>query len=52
LIDKPFSIGSRSLRIYDDKGNVVFDSSSALENLANSLGYFTTGYNRDDDKGT
>ena len=52
LIDKPFSIGSRSLRIYDDKGNVVFDSSDALENLANSLGYFTTGYNRDDDKGT
>ena len=52
LIDKAFSIGSRSLRIYDDKGNVVFDSSDALENLANSLGYFTTGYNRDDDKGT
>jgi 2',3'-cyclic-nucleotide 2'-phosphodiesterase (5'-nucleotidase family) len=52
LIDKPFSIGSRSLRIYDDKGNVVFDSSSALEDLANSLGYFTSGYNRDDDKGT
>jgi len=52
LIDKAFSIGSRSLRIYDDKGNVVFDSSDALENLANSLGYFTTTYNRDDDKGT
>jgi 2',3'-cyclic-nucleotide 2'-phosphodiesterase (5'-nucleotidase family) len=52
LIDKAFSIGSRSLRIYDDKGNVVFDSSSALEDLANSLGYFTSGYNRDDDKGT
>ena len=52
LIDKPFSIGSRSVRIYDDNGNVVFDSSSALENLANSLGYFTSTYNRDDDKGT
>ncbi|MFN7229799.1 MAG: 5'-nucleotidase C-terminal domain-containing protein, partial [Synechococcaceae cyanobacterium] len=52
LIDKAYSIGSRSLRIYDDKGNVVFDSGSALEDLANSLGYFTTGYNRDDDKGT
>ena len=52
LIDKAYTIGSRSLRIYDDKGNVVFDSSSALENLANSLGYFTSGYNRDDDKGT
>jgi 2',3'-cyclic-nucleotide 2'-phosphodiesterase (5'-nucleotidase family) len=51
-VDKAFSIGSRSLRIYDDKGNVVFDSSSALENLANSLGYFTSSYNRDDDKGT
>ena len=51
-VDKAFSIGSRSLRIYDDKGNVVFDSSSALEDLANRLGYFTSGYNRDDDKGT
>ena len=52
LIDKPFSIGSRSLRIHDDKGNLVFDSSDALEKLANSLGYFTTSYARDDDKGT
>ena len=51
-IDKAFSIGSRSLRIYDDKGNVVFDSSSALEDLANSLGYFTSTFGRDDDKGT
>ncbi|MFM9101070.1 MAG: esterase-like activity of phytase family protein, partial [Cyanobium sp.] len=50
LIDKAFSIGSRSLRIYDDKGNVVFDSSDALENLANSLGLMAS--NRDDDKGT
>jgi len=51
-VDKAFSIGSRSLRIYDDKGNVVFDSGSALEDLANSLGYFNKDYNRDDDKGT
>jgi 2',3'-cyclic-nucleotide 2'-phosphodiesterase (5'-nucleotidase family) len=50
LIDKAFSIGSRSLRIYDDKGNVVFDSSDALEELANSLGLLAS--NRDDDKGT
>ncbi len=50
LIDKPFSIGSRSLRIYDDQGNVVFDSSDALEDLANSLGLMAG--NRDDDKGT
>lgn len=50
LIDKPFSIGSRSLRIYDAKGNVVFDSSDALEELANSLGLMAG--NRDDDKGT
>jgi 2',3'-cyclic-nucleotide 2'-phosphodiesterase (5'-nucleotidase family) len=50
LIDKPFSIGSRSLRIYDDKGNVVFDSSDQLEELANSLGLMAG--NRDDDKGT
>jgi 2',3'-cyclic-nucleotide 2'-phosphodiesterase (5'-nucleotidase family) len=52
MVDKAFSIGSRSLRIYDDKGNVVFDSGSALEDLANSLGYFNKDYNRDDDKGT
>ncbi len=52
LIDKPFSIGSRSLRIHDAKGNLVFDSSSALEDLASGLGYFTSTYNRDDDKGT
>jgi 2',3'-cyclic-nucleotide 2'-phosphodiesterase (5'-nucleotidase family) len=50
LIDKPFSIGSRSLRIYDDKGNVVFDSSNALEELAHRLGLMAS--NRDDDKGT
>jgi 2',3'-cyclic-nucleotide 2'-phosphodiesterase (5'-nucleotidase family) len=52
LIDRPFSIGSRSLRIHDERGNVVFDSGSALEELANRLGSFGTGYNRDDDKGT
>jgi 2',3'-cyclic-nucleotide 2'-phosphodiesterase (5'-nucleotidase family)/sugar lactone lactonase YvrE len=51
-IDKAYTIGSRSLRIFDDKGNVVFDSGSALEDLANGLGYFTTSYGRDDDKGT
>jgi 2',3'-cyclic-nucleotide 2'-phosphodiesterase (5'-nucleotidase family) len=51
-VDKAFSIGSRSLRIYDDKGNVVFDSGSALEDLANRLGYFNSLYARDDDKGT
>jgi 2',3'-cyclic-nucleotide 2'-phosphodiesterase (5'-nucleotidase family) len=51
-IDKAYTMGSRSLRIFDDKGNVVFDSGKALEDLANSLGYFTGGYNRDDDKGT
>ena len=50
LVDKPFSIGSSSLRIYDDQGNVVFDSSDALENLANELGLMAS--NRDDDKGT
>ncbi len=50
LIDKPFSIGSRSLRIYDVQGNVVFDSSDALEDLAASLGLMAS--NRDDDKGT
>lgn len=50
LIDKPFSIGSRSLRIYDVQGSVVFDSSDALEELAVSRGLMAS--NRDDDKGT
>ncbi|MCP9884630.1 esterase-like activity of phytase family protein [Synechococcus sp. ATX 2A4] len=50
LIDKPFTIGSRSLRIFDDQGNVVFDSGNQLEELANSLGLMAG--NRDDDKGT
>ena len=50
LIDQAYTIGSRSLRIFDDKGNVVFDSGNALEELANSLGLMAS--NRDDDKGT
>jgi 2',3'-cyclic-nucleotide 2'-phosphodiesterase (5'-nucleotidase family) len=50
LIDKPFTIGSRSLRIFDDQGNVVFDSGNQLEELANRLGLMAG--NRDDDKGT
>jgi 2',3'-cyclic-nucleotide 2'-phosphodiesterase (5'-nucleotidase family) len=49
-IDQATTIGSRSLRIFDDKGNVVFDSGQALEDLANSLGQ--RPINRDDDKGT
>ena len=49
-IDQATTIGSRSLRIFDDKGNVVFDSGQALEDLANSLGQRPV--NRDDDKGT
>jgi 2',3'-cyclic-nucleotide 2'-phosphodiesterase (5'-nucleotidase family) len=50
LIDKVYTIGSRSLRIFDDKGNVVFDSGKALEDLANTIGQRPV--NRDDDKGT
>ncbi|MDB9448080.1 choice-of-anchor I domain-containing protein [Anabaena sp. CS-542/02] len=50
LIDQAYTIGSRSLRIFDDQGNVVFDSGNALEELANSLGLMAS--NRDDDKGT
>ena len=50
LIDKAYSIGSRSLRIFDDKGNIVFDSGKALEDLANTIGQRPV--NRDDDKGT
>jgi 2',3'-cyclic-nucleotide 2'-phosphodiesterase (5'-nucleotidase family) len=50
LIDKAYTIGSRSLRIFDDKGNVVFDSGKALEDLANTISQRPV--NRDDDKGT
>ncbi|MEX1317898.1 MAG: esterase-like activity of phytase family protein [Synechococcaceae cyanobacterium] len=50
LIDQPYAIGSRSLRIYDDRGNLVFDSGDKLEELADRLGLMAG--NRDDDKGT
>jgi len=50
LIDQAYAIGSRSLRIYDERGNLVFDSGDRLEELANRLGLIAS--NRDDDKGT
>jgi 2',3'-cyclic-nucleotide 2'-phosphodiesterase/3'-nucleotidase/5'-nucleotidase len=50
LIDQAYAIGSRSLRIYDERGNLVFDSGDKLEELAQRLGLMAS--NRDDDKGT
>ncbi|MCP9837357.1 esterase-like activity of phytase family protein [Cyanobium sp. N.Huapi 1H5] len=49
-VDQAYAIGSRSLRIHDDQGNLVFDSGDQLEVLANRLGLMAS--NRDDDKGT
>ncbi len=49
-VDQAYAIGSRSLRIHDEQGNLVFDSGDQLEVLANRLGLMAS--NRDDDKGT
>ena len=50
FIDQAYTLGSRSLRIFDSKGNVVFDSGSALEDLANSKGVYPVN-DREDAKG-
>jgi 2',3'-cyclic-nucleotide 2'-phosphodiesterase (5'-nucleotidase family) len=50
FIDQAYTLGSRSLRIFDSKGNVVFDSDAALEDLANSKGLYPVN-SREDDKG-
>jgi 2',3'-cyclic-nucleotide 2'-phosphodiesterase (5'-nucleotidase family)/sugar lactone lactonase YvrE len=50
FIDQAYTVGSRSLRIFDSKGNVVFDSDTALEDLANSKGLYPVN-SREDDKG-
>ena len=50
IIDQAYTLGSRSLRIFDSKGNVVFDSGAALEELAVAKGLYPVN-SREDDKG-
>ena len=50
IIDQAYVTGSRSLRIFDSKGNVVFDSGVALEALANARGLYPVN-DREDAKG-
>ena len=50
IIDQAYVTGSRSLRIFDSKGNVVFDSGVALEELANARGLYPVN-DREDAKG-
>jgi len=49
-IDQAYTLGSRSVRIFDSNGNVVFDSGSALEELANTQGVYPVN-DREDAKG-
>ena len=50
IVDQAYTLGSRSLRIFDSKGNVVFDSGAALEELAVAKGFYPLN-SREDDKG-
>ena len=50
IVDQAYTLGSRSLRIFDSKGNVVFDSGTALEELAVAKGFYPLN-GREDDKG-
>jgi 2',3'-cyclic-nucleotide 2'-phosphodiesterase (5'-nucleotidase family) len=50
FIDQAYVTGSRSLRIFDSKGNVVWDSGVALEELANARGLYPVN-DREDAKG-
>ncbi len=50
IVDQAYTLGSRSLRIFDSKGNVVFDSGAALEELAVAKGLYPVN-SREDDKG-
>ncbi|MEB3260297.1 MAG: 5'-nucleotidase C-terminal domain-containing protein, partial [Cyanobacteriota bacterium] len=50
IVDQAYTLGSRSLRIFDSKGNVVFDSGTALEELAVAKGVYPVN-SREDDKG-
>ena len=50
FIDQAYVTGSRSLRIFDSKGNVAWDSGVALEELANARGLYPLN-DREDAKG-
>lgn len=50
FIDQAYVTGSRSLRIFDSKGNAVWDSGVALEDLANARGLYPVN-DREDAKG-
>ena len=50
IIDQAYVTGSRSLRIFDSKGNVAWDSGVALEELANARGLYPLD-DREDAKG-
>ena len=50
IVDQAYTLGSRSLQIFDSKGNVVFDSGAALEELAVDKGLYPIN-SREDDKG-
>jgi 2',3'-cyclic-nucleotide 2'-phosphodiesterase (5'-nucleotidase family) len=50
IVDQAYTLGSRSLRIFDSRGNVVFDSGAALEELAVAKGVYPVN-SREDDKG-
>lgn len=48
-IDQAYTFGSRSFRIYDTKGNLVFDSGNQLDEIAKTAGIYDDG--RSDAKG-
>ena len=50
IIDQAYVTGSRSLRIFDSKGNVAWDSGVALEELANARSIYPLN-DREDAKG-
>ena len=49
IIDQAYTFGSRSFRIYDTKGNLVFDSGNQLDEIAKTALIYDDG--RSDDKG-
>lgn len=48
-LDQAYAFGSRSFRIYDTNGNLVFDSGNQLDEIAKTAGIYDDG--RSDDKG-
>ena len=48
-LDQAYAFGSRSFRIYDTEGNLVFDSGNQLDEIAKAAGIYNDG--RSDDKG-